>query len=99
MTYQTFDTVGTVYLIHFETKLAHAQHYLGFTTDLEQRLKSHSGKNGSKLMNAVNENEIKWSVSRTWTKPKSFERELKNCANSPVLCPVCSGEKAYNRKK
>lgn len=37
----TDETPGTVYLIHFARKLAHAQHYLGWTTDLPARLKEH----------------------------------------------------------
>lgn len=32
---------GTVYLLHFERPVRHAQHYLGFTENLERRLSEH----------------------------------------------------------
>src|ERR1043166_2803861 len=33
--------LGYVYLIHFEIPYKHAKHYLGFTTNLENRLTEH----------------------------------------------------------
>ena len=91
--------VGTVYLIHFETKLHHAQHYLGFTTNLEERLKRHASGNGSKLMHAVSQAGITWKVTRLWENvPQSWERELKQSKNTPCLCPECAGKRAMNRK-
>jgi hypothetical protein len=56
-----------VYLIHFEEKLHHAQHYLGFVeSDLLQRIALHQSGRGAKLLAAVNEKGIKWRVVRVW---------------------------------
>ena len=44
-----------VYLIHFQSKLHHAQHYIGFVeTDLLQRIELHLSNKGAKLLAAVN---------------------------------------------
>ena len=92
---------GTVYLIHFDEKLCHAQHYIGFTErEVEERMKDHANGKGARLMEVITELGLPWKVARTWEgKTKSFERELKNCKNAKQLCPICSGKKAYNRKK
>ena len=89
---------GTVYLIHFETPLGdlsnprgQARHYLGYTTDLEQRLRAHRSGNGSRLMEVVAERGIGWTLARTWRGDRGLERRLKRRHNSPKLCPVCQG--------
>ena len=41
---------GTVYLLHFDTPLAHARHYLGWTAgDVEDRLEEHRTTMWSRL--------------------------------------------------
>jgi single-strand DNA-binding protein len=55
-----------VYLIHFQTKLHQAQHYLGFVAgDLMQRIELHRRNMGSKLLAAINNNGINWQVEQT----------------------------------
>ena len=82
-----------VYLIHFETKLHHAQHYLGFSDALRLRIACHEHSNGAKLMTAITRNDIKWVVARVWMDgDRTLERRLKNQKNSPALCPICRGE-------
>ena len=99
MKYQDRFTTGTVYLIHFHEKLCHAQHYIGFTTNLDERIQCHKNGNGSRLMEVIGQLELPWEVARTWENtPKAMERELKNYKNAKRLCPICSGEKAHNRK-
>ena len=44
-----------VYLIHFDEKYHHAQHYLGYTGDLENRIAEHAAGVGSPLLAAVSE--------------------------------------------
>lgn len=81
---------GTVYLIHFDEPIAHAQHYMGWTSDLEQRLDAHSNGTGSKLMAEVRRRGIPWSVTRTWEGvDRHFERKLKNHKSGPRFCPRC----------
>lgn len=82
-----------VYLIHFESKLHHAQHYIGFVEkNLKQRIKKHKTNKGAKLLIAVNEKGISWQVVKVWEDgDRTFERKLKNRKKSRCLCPVCKG--------
>lgn len=84
-----------VYLIHFDQKLCHAQHYIGFCEKgLESRLEYHRSGRGSKLLKAVAEKGIGFGVVRTWDEgDRNFERKLKNQKNAKKLCPVCCGLK------
>lgn len=87
-----------VYLIHFEKPLHHAQHYMGFTEDLKQRLTQHAMGKGARLMEVIAEHGIEWKLARTWENgSRTMERQLKNQHNAPLLCPECSGKEAFNR--
>lgn len=79
----------TVYLIHFERKLHHAQHYIGYTANLENRMEDHRTNNGACLLRALNRQKIQWSVVRTWEGGKTLERRLKNWKKARQLCPIC----------
>jgi hypothetical protein len=88
---------GTVYLIHFERRLKHAGHYLGYCHNLDERLGRHRAGSGARLMEVVSQSGIDWKVVRTWRGDRRFERRLKNRKNVPRrLCPVCRGEVAYD---
>ena len=90
---QARKTRGQVYLIHFESKLHHAQHYIGWATDVEQRFKQHAAGTGARLLAAVKENGINFNIVRIWEKEtRKFERLLKNRKNAKHFCPVCSPE-------
>src|SRR3954468_19275781 len=80
-----------VYLIHFEEKLHHAQHYIGFVDkNLNKRIKKHKSNKGAKLLMAVNNKGIPWEVVRVWEEgDRQLERRLKNCKKSRCFCPVC----------
>ena len=80
----------TVYLLHFETKLAHAQHYLGSTDNLEARLNCHRQGNGARLMAVVAQQDIPWRLARTWAGDRALERRLKHRKEGPRLCPICN---------
>ena len=87
---------GTVYLIHFDKPLGDlanprglAQHYLGFTDDLDARMEAHANGNGSRIMEVVSNAGISWQLVRTWDGDRSLERKLKRQHNAPRLCPVC----------
>lgn len=88
-----------VYLIHLDTPLAHAQHYLGFVkNNLEQRVKRHRSGQGAKMLKAANEAGIGWDVVRTWPDgDRTFERMLKNRKKSKCLCPKCSAKKTKDK--
>lgn len=88
--------MANVYLIHFDEKLAHAQHYLGFAEiPVRERLDRHKAGNGSKLVRAVMQNGITIRLARVWSGEevdRHFERSLKNQRNGRKLCPICRGE-------
>lgn len=87
---------GTVYLLHFTRPYKHARHYLGFTTNLEERLRHHrQGRAGSHLMRVVKDAGIGFEVAITWEGSRALERRLKNNGNIKHYCPICSGEKAW----
>lgn len=89
-----------VYLIHFDKKLAHAQHYIGFAEDqrtFETRIKQHRSKakktKGAKLLRAVNIAGIGWDVVKVWEDgDRTFERSLKNKKKTSCICPVCTNK-------
>ncbi len=88
---------GTIDLSHFETRLKHAGHYLGYCDDLGRRMAQHHSGNGARLMEVVAAAGIAWKVVRTWAGDRAFERRLKKRKNTPRrLCPVCRGEVAYD---
>ncbi len=87
-----------LYILHFETPLAHAQHYLGYVADerrLQERLEEHANGRGARLMEVVTERLISWSVARTMPGDKGRERALKNNANTRAYCPICQGRKRF----
>jgi predicted GIY-YIG superfamily endonuclease len=81
-----------VYLIHFNEKLKHAQHYVGFTfRDLDSRIKQHKDGSGARIMEVLKQQGISWEVVRVWENgDRSFERRLKNTNNTKNYCPACN---------
>lgn len=87
--------LGTVYLIHFDSPLHHAKHYLGWTKNLDARLEEHRKGNGSKLLAALRRAGISWRLVRTWDNvDRHFERKLKKRKKATQFCSACSGEAA-----
>ena len=90
--------VGSVYLIHFESRLHGAQHYLGFSTNIPQRVKAHKAGRGAPLLAAVSKLGIGWRVVRIWRRKDGyFEQALKRRFALRDLCPACSGPHAHKR--
>lgn len=89
---------GLVYLIHFARPIHHAQHYLGWTHDLAQRLRQHRAGVGAALTRAAVERGIEFEVVRVWPgTDRAWERALKRGKRTPRLCPVCGGSHALRR--
>ena len=82
--------LGTVYLVHFERRLAHAQHYLGWTSRPEVRVEEHRNGRGSRLLAAVQTRGIPWRVVRRWRGTRKDERRMKDHRHGPRWCPICS---------
>jgi hypothetical protein len=85
------------YLIHFNEKLHHAQHYHGSTNDLEHRLREHAQGTGAKLMAAIKERGITWQLASTWPGGYDVEKAQKLQHNSPRRCPICREKKFLER--
>lgn len=81
----------TVYLVCLDERLGgpvhYAQHYLGHSQNLPQRLESHRAGLGARILAAANERGIGYTVVRTWPGGRDEERRLKALHNSPKLCP------------
>lgn len=81
---------GTVYLLHLHPPYKRARHYLGWTSNLEQRLADHRRGAGSPLVAAAVANGSTVELARTWTGvDRHFERALKNRKEAPRMCPLC----------
>lgn len=90
--------IGSVYLVHFARRYHGKQHYLGFSTNIPERVKAHRAGWGAPLLAAVTKQAIPWRVARTWKKRDGhFEQSLKRGHALKDLCPVCSGPNAYKR--
>jgi predicted GIY-YIG superfamily endonuclease len=78
-----------VYLLHFERRYKHAGHYLGYTHDLEARIRAHRLGQGARLMEVIAQAGIPFVVARTWEGGRDVEMALKTWKNGPKLCPIC----------
>jgi len=96
----TQGEMGTVYILHLDSKLnGHAQHYIGFTRQLENRLFHHRKGSGAKFTKAANEAGIQYSIAADWPGTRNLERAMKNNRNHKQFCHICMGEKAKNPLK
>jgi predicted GIY-YIG superfamily endonuclease len=87
-----------VYLIHFEEKFKHAQHYLGYADNIQNRINRHKSSRGATLIKFVLAAGIKINLVRVWQdKDREFERKLKNRSHIPKLCPICGNPKSYEK--
>ena len=81
----------SVYLIHFDQKLKHAGHYIGFANQVDKRLAHHKNGTGARILKVCNDLGITYGIVKVWEgKDRLFERKLKNSKNAPRLCPVCN---------
>jgi predicted GIY-YIG superfamily endonuclease len=83
------------YLIHFDRKLKHAQHYLSSAADIPSRISAHRDGSGARLIAAIQEQGIGWQIARIWptaTRELAWQTEiaLKNRRDAPRICPVCN---------
>lgn len=96
----TTNLVGVIYLLHFDEKYEHAQHYVGFCeqySGLDSRFEYHAKGNGSKLLAAVSAAGIDFKLVRLWEGTRNDERAIKNCRQAMRYCPVCQA-KPYRRR-
>ena len=84
-----------VYLLHLDQPISnHAQHYIGYAEDVDERVARHRAGNGARLMQIAAERGIGFEVVRIWPDgDRSFERHLKNQKHAWRHCPVCRAAK------
>ncbi len=84
-----------VYLIHFDRKFHHAQHYIGFVDHekghtVESRVEYHRAGRGSKILKAVTNAGIGFKIADIWPEAdRNEERRMKNCKKARKFCPIC----------
>jgi predicted GIY-YIG superfamily endonuclease len=84
-------SVQGVYIVHLDSKLAHAQHYIGYAEDVYRRIGEHKKGQGARMLQVCVERGISFQLARVFPKRnRGFERRLKNRRNSRVLCPICN---------
>lgn len=87
--------MGIVYLLHLNSPLAHARHYVGYSTNghtLKRRLAHHErGTANCSFTNALHEKGIGFTLARTIKDvDRNFERQLKKTHNTVRYCPICN---------
>lgn len=89
-----------VYLIHFDRKLHHAAHYVGYADDVAARWQQHLKGTGARLTQVLNQLGIGYKIVRVfYGESRKFERKLKNTNHTKHYCPICSGRtRPYNPK-
>jgi predicted GIY-YIG superfamily endonuclease len=86
-----------VYIIHFNKPLNHAMHYIGYSNNIERRIKRHERGDGAAILRVLNERGIGWRcVAMFPGQKRDFERFIKNKHNTKKYCPICMLER---RKK
>lgn len=82
-----------IYLLHFSSKLAHSQHYLGFCVDNDpsDRLTTHLQRTkGAKIVKAAIQAGLGVEVALIIPDAdRTFERKLKNRGGAGRWCPIC----------
>lgn len=90
---------GTIYLLHFDRPYKHAKHYLGWTTNLDQRLAQHTagGADSGRLMAVIKAAGIGFQLARVWTEAtRDYERTLKGRGKGRI-CPLCKRKNGTHR--
>jgi hypothetical protein len=90
------STVGTVYLFHFNAPMgnlanprAQAQHYLGFTDDLDTRIAKHLAGRGAKIVAAALAKGLIFELYH-WPACLATEKLVKKTKKTSLYCPACA---------
>jgi predicted GIY-YIG superfamily endonuclease len=89
------STMGEVYLFHFNSPLgnlanrrAQAQHYLGFSDDLDARIAKQLAGRGAKLVAAALKQGLVFELYH-WPAPLATEKLIKKYKKTSAFCPAC----------
>jgi len=88
--------MSSIYVLHIDPPVAHAKHYIGFTTDPEpsRRVREHTsgGHRANPLVKAAVKAGSTITLAHVFDGPgvdRNFERRLKNRADTSKWCPCC----------
>lgn len=83
----------SVYILHLNTPLGHARHYVGWAKKVNKRFEHHKNGCGARFTQVCVERGIDFVLARVFEgADKSFERKLKNTNNTKDYCPICMGD-------
>ncbi len=87
-----------IYIIHFDEKLAHAQHYVGYCKEerFAIRMFEHGAGIGAKILRALVEKGIHYRIANTFPGDRILERRIKNQKNTRRYCPICKSKHQTN---
>lgn len=83
-----------VYLLHLNRKFKHAQHYLGTTSNLNERIARHRAGRGSAMLRAAANAGIGFKLARKWPHSSFLTEQKLKAIPRKKLCPLCAGRKA-----
>lgn len=88
---------GEVYLLCLSGWLGSdrhkARHYLGWTNDLEERIREHRRGKGSKFTQAACQRGLTIRVAEVWIGTRQLEKQLKRRHNLKHFCPICQSDR------
>ena len=93
---------GTVYLLHFDQPIGdphknrgQAQHYVGCSSQLQQRLTNHAHGRTARIVSAVISQGIEWELAAVGVTHRrgmrKIERQVKSWKSARAFCPLCGG--------
>ena len=86
--------VGGCYLLHFATPVLGKQHYLGWTVDLDRRMRVHLAGRGARLVKQALKADVGVELVRVWSAAdRKQERALKKHRAPKSYCPRCNAAK------
>lgn len=81
-----------IYLLHFDVPISDrhtTQHYLGWTDDIDHRVREHRLGRGARLCQVAAERGIGFTLAELLPGSRSTERKLKQLKNYRAFCPIC----------
>jgi predicted GIY-YIG superfamily endonuclease len=79
-----------------DTPYGQAQHYLGFSDQVVERVLTHKAGYGASLTRAMISQGFSLRLARVWSGGRELERKLKCYKNARKLCPICNPQTAFN---
>lgn len=88
---------GTVYLLHYAEPLRFRQHYVGWTSNLRQRIEQHASGDGCYTTAQFHTAGITFVLARTWTGTLQLERKIKR-GGPANYCPLCKDQRREQKE-